>query len=153
VGAGQIAACAAPLSTSLRLVSRNSSCEPSGGFSGSQRGGRIVGVLRVRGRSERALEVVEQRQDVAEQVRVGEFAQLAAFLFDAATIVLELGALAEQQVLVLVALGAQLVERFFGAKGAARGLLVLLVDGGSLAHAGGALIVHVDYSNREIEPA
>ena len=35
VGAGQIAASAAPLSTILRLVARNSSCVDSGGFSGS----------------------------------------------------------------------------------------------------------------------
>ena len=35
VGAGQIAACAAPLSTSFRLEARNSSCVDSGGFSGS----------------------------------------------------------------------------------------------------------------------
>ena len=75
-----------------------------------QRRGRIVGVLRIRGRAERALEIVEQRQDVEEQIRVGEFAQLAAFLLDAAAVVIELGALAEQQVLELVALGAQLVE-------------------------------------------
>src|SRR5918994_980146 len=35
VGAGQIAASAAPLSTIVRLVARNSSCVDNGGFSGS----------------------------------------------------------------------------------------------------------------------
>ena len=95
------------------------------GAIGCQRRGRIAGVLRVRGRAERALEIVEQRQDVAEQVRVGVFAQLAAFLLVAAAVVVEFGALAEQQVLEFVALGAQLLDIF------RRGSAAPFVDGSS----------------------
>ena len=64
-----------------------------------ERGGRIG----CRRRGERALEVVDERQHVLQQLGRGVLGQLAALAIDALAVVVELGRRAQQPVAVIVA--------------------------------------------------
>ena len=59
------------------------------------------------GRLQRALEVVDDRQQVGEDVGAGVLGQLAAFAFDALAVVVELGRGPQQPVLQRILFAAQ----------------------------------------------
>ena len=59
---------------------------------------------------ERALQVVDQRQQLGQQIRRRRFGHLLALPLDALAIVVELGGLAQQPLVVVVALPLQLAR-------------------------------------------